>query len=183
MKGFKDKSGKFRPTGNRTKSSLKKSDINNDPLERARKNMSKLPEADPVKLKKGMIRKDEELDDERKIQEKPYSQVAIWGSTVVGKDKSKEFEDFMKSEYGVRVKYLEEIKTFPDRDQNDSNIEGTGGRNDVFFSVHEDDIPKFAVKRFGMDPPVRWIEDVIANQSEPLTIYPESVKGYRTWEA
>ncbi len=27
MKGFKDKSGKFRPTGNKTKSSLKKSDV------------------------------------------------------------------------------------------------------------------------------------------------------------
>jgi len=27
MKGFKDKSGKFRPTGNKTKSTLKKSDI------------------------------------------------------------------------------------------------------------------------------------------------------------
>ena len=27
MKGFKDKSGKFRPTGNKSKSSLKKSDV------------------------------------------------------------------------------------------------------------------------------------------------------------
>jgi len=186
LKGF-TKDGKFRPTENRSKSSLSKDDM---------KKRTRVKDwhgntgtvvngkaVDDRTLIKSLDRNEQSIDDQRKIQEKPYSQVAIWGSTVVGKDKSKEFEDFMKSEYGVRVKYLEEIKTFPDRDQNGSNIEGTGGRNDVFFSVHEADIPKFAVKRFTMDPPVRWIEDVIANQSEPLTMYPDSVKEYRTWEA
>ena len=163
MKGFK-KDGKFIPTGNKKKSNLKKSDVKRK-----------------VSTTTGKVRKKESVD-ERKQQEQPYSQVAIWGSTVVGEDKKKEFEDFMKSEYGVRVKYLEEIKTFPDKDQNGSNVEGTGGRNDVFFSVHEGDIPKFAIKRLSMDPPVRWIEDVVANEGDE-SIYPETVKEYRTWEA
>jgi len=199
LKGF-TKDGKFRPTENRSKSSLSKDDMKNKAIVKgltgsttgriifslkAKINSAKLRKKNKkyMTLPTKLPRNKQSIDDQRKIQEKPYSQVAIWGSTVVGKDKAKEFEDFMKSEYGVRVKYLEEIETFPDRDQNGSNIEGTGGRNDVFFSVHEDDIPKFAVKRFTMDPPVRWIEDVIANQSEPLTMYPESVKEYRTWEA
>lgn len=170
MKGFK-KNGKFIPTETRKKSSLTKSDVKKHQFEDDR-----IGKTLPISRRKESL-------DERKPQKEPYSQVAIWGSTVVGEDKKKEFEEFMKSEYGVRVNYLEEIKTFPDKDQNGSNVEGTGGRNDVFFSVHEGDIPKFAVKRLGMDPPVRWIEDVIANEGDDESIYPETVKEYRTWEA
>ncbi len=114
---------------------------------------------------------------------KQFSQVCVWGSTTVGKDKVKEFEDFMKSEYKIRVKYLEEIKTLPDM-KNGKAVKDTGGRNDVFFSIHADDIPKFAVKRFSMDPPVRWIEDVLGNEKSrnDESIYPESVRKYLTWE-
>ena len=112
----------------------------------------------------------------------PFNQVCVWGSTVVGKEKVKAFEDFMKSEWGARVKYLEEIKTLPDM-KNGEPVKGTGGRNDVFFVIHDDDITKFAVKRSRMDPPARWIEDVLGNETNTKngSIYPEHVKKYRKW--
>lgn len=111
-----------------------------------------------------------------------FNQVCVWGSTIVGKKNVKAFEDFMKSEYGARVKYLEEIKTLPDMKAGIPQ-KGTGGRNDVFFVIHDEDIMKFAVKRFSMDPPVRWIEDVLGNEvsKQKQSIYPESVKKYRKW--
>ncbi len=69
MKGFtkgKGKGKKFIPTNNKKKG-LKKSDVKGDPLERARQNMMKLPQADPVKLKKEMIRKKQSLGNPLKI--------------------------------------------------------------------------------------------------------------------
>jgi hypothetical protein len=117
---------------------------------------------------------------ERTKQEKPFAQVCVWGSTTVGESNIDLFEKSMLEQHGIRVKYLEEIMTFPDRDANGNNIEGTGGRSDVFFAIHEDDIPSFAVPRLSFDPPVRWIEDVLGNES--LSIYPETVNNYTSWE-
>ena len=123
---------------------------------------------------------------ERTQQEKPFTQVCVWGSTIVGESKIKEFEGMIKDQFNVRIKYIEEIKTFPDRDASGNNVEGTGGRSDVFFSIHEDDISSFAVKRLTFDPPIRWIEDVIANEKQAndgvISIYPETVENYTTWE-
>ena len=73
---------------------------------------------------------------ERTQQEKPFTQVCVWGSTIVGESKIKEFEGMFKDQFNVRIKYIEEIKTFPDRDASGNNVEGTGGRSDVFFSIH-----------------------------------------------
>lgn len=110
--------------------------------------------------------------------ENNYTQVCVWASTIVGKEKSKEFEDYMKSEYKIRAKYVRELKTIPDQ-ANGKDVEGTGGRNDVFFTIHTDDIPKFAIPRLSMDPPVRWIEDVIDNGGQ--SIYQENISVHRTW--
>jgi|TARA_B110000495_G_scaffold46829_1_gene38854 hypothetical protein len=114
----------------------------------------------------------------RTKQEKPYTQVCVWASTTVGEDNIELFEKTLLTQYNVRVKYLEEISTFPDRDDGGNNVEGTGGRSDVFFSIHEDDISSFAIKRLSFDPPVRWIEDMLASNK---TIYPETVSNYTTW--
>jgi len=101
-----------------------------------------------------------------------FSQVCVWPATIVGEDKISEFEEFMKSEFNARVKYLEEIKTLP-------GDGGEGGRNDVFFSVHKDDIGHFSIPRLQYG--IRWIEDVLApgNYNDP--IYPERVKEYISW--
>jgi hypothetical protein len=68
---------------------------------------------------------------------------------------------------------VEEVETLPT-----PNVEGTGGRNDVFFYVHDNDIDKFSVPRLSMG--IRWWEDVLGNgngvlyKEEVLTKYPKT---------
>jgi hypothetical protein len=88
-----------------------------------------------------------------------YKQLCVWPATVVGTDNIPDFEKFFKEEMGVRVKYLTEVKTLPDLDDNNKPIPYTGGRNDTFFYVHSDDVSKFAVPRLAMG--IRWWEDVV----------------------
>jgi hypothetical protein len=97
-----------------------------------------------------------------------YSQLVIWPGTVLGSTPPVQFEDWLKNEFGVRAKYAEEVITLP-------GDGGPGGRNDIFFFVHQEDTSKFAVKRlmYGM----RWWEDVINKDEDddsPL-IYPEAI--------
>ena len=105
-----------------------------------------------------------------------FSQVVVWPGTLVGEDKSEEFEKFILENLGSRIKYIKEVKTLPDKDESGKDIPETGGRNDAFFYVHQEDISKFAVARlsYGM----RWIEDALDNNPY---IYPKEVKEYRTW--
>lgn len=100
-----------------------------------------------------------------------FSQVCIWPATIVGgKKKQKEFVKFMAENFdGVRVQYLEEIKTKKDES-------GPGGRNDLFFAIHKDDVTKFAIKRIADG--IRWIEDVYRNHQD---LYPARVAKYKHW--
>ena len=81
----------------------------------------------------------------------------------------------------VRVQYLEEIETLPDRDEDGVEDPDTGGRNDLLFAVHEDDVMEFAVPRLQIG--IRWIEDAVGewNNKNGYIIYPERVKEYRIW--
>ena len=117
----------------------------------------------------------------REQVKKPYSQVVVWHGTEIGDTPVEEFNKFFKDEFNVRVKFIEEIVTAPDLDKNGFPVEETGGRHDVFFSIHEKDIPKFAISRFKLQDPPRWIEDVYANGGGNL--YPQDVQNYKTWEA
>ena len=109
-----------------------------------------------------------------------YNQVVVWPGTLVGgKSKQVEFVNFMLKELDVRVVYIEEIKTFPDKIDGVCQ-ENTGGRNDVFFYVHDDDIKKFVIPRFQYG--MRWFEDVLDNDHEREQMrYPERVREYRAW--
>ena len=106
-----------------------------------------------------------------------FRQVCVWQGTIVGQDKIEEFEQFVQEELGTRVQYLEEIQTAPDM-ANGYPVEGTGGRNDVLFAVHDDDIMKFAVPRFQYG--MRWLEDVYGNGQGNL--YPARVVDYMCWD-
>ncbi len=114
-----------------------------------------------------------------------FTQVCVWEGTLVGSDKVGEFEAFIKSELGARIQYLEEIKTKPDVNQHGFPVEGTGGRNDVFFAVHCEDISKFAVPRLAYG--IRWVEDALAPANNALDsngvpyLYPSRVLDYKTW--
>jgi len=103
-----------------------------------------------------------------------YTQVCVWPATIVGDDKIIEFESFMLDTFGARIQYLEEIKTFPDKD--DPN---TGDRNDVFFAVHDLDVGKFAIPRLQYG--IRWIEDVLDKGNYKNKIYPQRVYKYKSW--
>ena len=89
---------------------------------------------------------------------KEYNQLCIWPGTVVGEDQIKDFEDHFK-EMGFRVKYETEVETKPDVEDGEV-VDDTGGRNDLFFYIHNDDVGKFAVPRLGMG--IKWWEDVVS---------------------
>ena len=107
-----------------------------------------------------------------------YKQVCIWQGCCVAvkpegpgiventKEAIEKFENWAAETFqGTRVKYLEEVKTLPDET-------GSGGRNDLFFLVHEEDVPKFAIPRLQYG--IRWYEDVVS-YNDHAHLYSEEV--------
>jgi hypothetical protein len=97
------------------------------------------------------------------LKDKNYNQLVIWRGTIVGEENIKEFEEFFHDE-GFRVKYATEFKTL-------AGNGGEGGRQDVLFYIHDEDVKKFAMyrlKREGMS----WWEDAIDNENK---IFPERI--------
>lgn len=110
--------------------------------------------------------------------EEGFEQVVIWPGTIVPEGEEQDFVDWIKSQFDCRAQYLEQIKTKPD----DGDTSGeTGGRNDIFFTIHKEDVKKFAIPRmsFGM----RWIEDATSeiNGYPENPIYPERILQYKSW--
>jgi len=103
-----------------------------------------------------------------------FSQLCVWEGTIVGADEVANFEGWLQSEFGVRAKYVDEVLTLPTPGE-----QGTGGRNDVFFRVHDEDVMKFAVPRLTIG--IKWWEDVLGNGNGVL--YPQEVleKYEKTW--
>ena len=91
-----------------------------------------------------------------------------------------EFEGFFASEFSVQIQYLEQVTTLPDLSEFGQQVPGTGGRNDVLFAVHQDDVGRFAVPRFAIG--ARWIEDVLAPTNHGRHLYDcEHLDQYKTW--
>ena len=111
---------------------------------------------------------------ENQTIEAPFTQVCVWPACVVGAEGVAEFETSLASHMGVRIKYLEEIVTEP-------GDGGEGGRNDLFFALHSEDVGKFAVPRLQMG--IRWIENVLSKANYRDPIYPARVFGYKSWTA
>ena len=117
------------------------------------------------------------VEDKEKDQ---FNQLCVLEGTLFPEGGVKEFHQFFKDEMGVRVKFENQVKTLPNPDKNGNPIPMTGGRNDLFFYIHDDDIGKFAVPRLSMG--VRWWEDVLGNgngklyDNDVLEAYPS------TWE-
>ena len=113
------------------------------------------------------------------IQLKPdFKQVCVWPGCILGKSTVVEFEEFFKNDFNTRIQFLEEIKTLPDT-ENGRPVPDTGGRNDIFFAIHDEDISNFSIPRFQIG--VRWIEDVLASCNYRSRIYPERVFDYCSW--
>lgn len=107
-----------------------------------------------------------------------FKQLCVWPGIFLGEMSPEKFEAAMAERFGVRVKFAEEVKTLPDV-KNGRVVEGTGGRTDMFFYVHVEDIPRFAVRRLAEG--IRWWEDVLGN--EHGNIYPQAIldKYPRGW--
>ena len=109
-----------------------------------------------------------------------YNQVCVWPGTILPET---HIEKFVKhfEENGFRIQHLETLRTGPDLDSTGKPIDGTGGRSDVLFAIHNDDVMKFAIPRMQMG--IRWIEDVLDNEARAndYSIYPARVQEYRTW--
>jgi len=99
-----------------------------------------------------------------------FKQLCVWPSTIVGKENEKDFVTFMQEKLNARIKMAEEVKTLPDQSCGE-DVPGTGGRSDVFFFVHDEDIDGFAIPRLKLG--IRWWEDVVSNKSH--LIYPKEV--------
>jgi len=108
-----------------------------------------------------------------------FSQVCVLQGVILEENGIKDFEDYVKEFSSCRIQFLETIITKPDTYKNGIEIYETGGRSDIFFAVHNDDIGKFAIPRLSIG--ARWIEDVLADCNYKSHIYPDHVYNYITW--
>jgi hypothetical protein len=106
-----------------------------------------------------------------------FKQLCVWPGTIVGQDEIENFESWFKDEFGVRVKYAEEVTTNPNPGE---TLEQSGGRNDVLFFVHDEDVMGFAVQRLMMG--IRWWEDVVSYNDNSYLYTQEILDKYPvTW--
>jgi len=104
-----------------------------------------------------------------------FNQLCVLEGTIMPDGGAKELETFFKDNMGVQVKFETEVKTLPDKPE----CTETGGRNDIFFYIEDNDISKFAIPRLQMG--IRWWEDVLGNGNGKL--YPTEIlnKYEKTW--
>ena len=95
-----------------------------------------------------------------------YNQLCIWEGTVLADATPEQFEKDILNIFGVRVKFAEEVVTLPCESSGEE-----GGRHDLLFYVHDEDIGKFAIPRLAAG--IRWWEDVFYNGQEYR--YPDEI--------
>jgi len=91
--------------------------------------------------------------------ENNYTQLCVWPGVIVGQEEKEDFERYMLDAFNTRAKYHTEVQTLPDLDESGNPVPDTGGRNDLFFYVHPEDVANFAVPRLKMG--IRWWEDTV----------------------
>jgi len=120
------------------------------------------------------------MNGEKNIELKEnFTQVCVWPGTIVKEEQIPDMVEWFQDELGVRIQYLETIKTKPDVGDH-ANI--SGGRLDVFIAIHDEDVQKFAIPKLELG--MRWIEDVLSevNGYFENPIYPERVEEYKSWD-
>ncbi len=86
-----------------------------------------------------------------------YTQKFVWMGTTIPPNQTEDAQDMFKNRFDVRVRYLGTIVTL-------------GGREDAVFSLHAQDMLKFATARFqmGADDIPRWWEDYVVNNVDVI---------------
>jgi hypothetical protein len=109
-----------------------------------------------------------------------FTQLCVWQGVTLVSFTIEEFENWMLENFDTRIKFEAEIKRLPDLDEYGNIMPETGGRNDVFFYAHADDIQKFAVLR--LKAGIRWWEDVVGyNDNSQLYSHDVLEKYPLTW--
>lgn len=108
-----------------------------------------------------------------------FKQPVVWPATTMGTGTPAEFAEFIQDEFGCRAQYVGQFVTKP-------GDGGEGGREDLVFFVHSEDLNKFAVARLSWG--MRWIEDVIDNETRRIndgeqaaTIYTPEFHALYSW--
>lgn len=102
-----------------------------------------------------------------------YKQLCCWPATTIEGTSEQQFENEMFQLFGVRVKLAEVTLTLPDKT-------GPGGRSDLLFYIHNDDVQKFALPR--LQAGIRWWEDVIKYNDGAHLYNEEILEKYKpTW--
>jgi len=126
------------------------------------------------------IKEDENFIDDSKenpIRPEGYKQVCVIEGTYLEKDEEiKTFENWLKDVFNVEGKYLETVKTFPDKDEYGNDVDKTGGRQDLLFVIKNEHVGPFSVPRLQYN--IRWLEDVLNNNP---TLYPKRIHDLRCW--
>lgn len=94
----------------------------------------------------------------------------------------RDFEQLFLDEVGIHIKYETEVATNPDLDEDGYPVPETGGRNDVFFYVADEDVKKLAYHPLHLHGKVRWWEDVVY-YNDNAYLYPDEFldKYPNTW--
>ena len=70
----------------------------------------------------------------------------------------------------------------PDLDDDGNPVPETGGRSDILFYVHTDDVAAFALKRLQLDGAPRWWENVVSYNDNSHLYTQEVLDRYKvTW--
>lgn len=113
-------------------------------------------------------------------QNNNFTQICVWEGVHLGDKTVEDFIAFMQDEFKVRVEYLETVTTLPDKDSKGRVVKDTGGRSDLLFKVHADDVAGFAVPRLAAG--IRWWEDVVKYNNNAHLYTKEILKKYPpTW--
>lgn len=105
-----------------------------------------------------------------------FTQLCVWEGTMLGDKTPQEFEEWLSKQFnGVRFKFAEEVVTLGSAERKEE-----GGRHDLLFYVHTDDIGRFAIPRFTLG--IRWWEDVVSYNNRAYLYEPEVLARYPvTW--
>ena len=75
-----------------------------------------------------------------------YKQLCVWEGVLMDGQTPESFEEYIGEQMDSRTKFAEQVHTLPDM-KDGVPVKGTGGRSDIFFYIHNEDIGKFAVPR------------------------------------
>ena len=99
--------------------------------------------------------------------------VCVWPGTLVGQEEVETFNSIMSEQLGVKITYLEEVKTNPNPGE---TLEESGGRTDVFFEMDEKDLDEVTLPFLMMNIlPIMNITPEFMNQMNENKLYPQEV--------